>query len=308
MRIMKGLYDHGYEQGIRRGSPVAVKQDEENLVHHARASARENVAIPYDPDRHPEDAMRERLYRERNAEKEELLDHGRFAQARARDMNGRAAQVRFGDERPEPNVLLTNPATGILTAGFTPALHDFLPMEDEPTRWAISFIFAFMAGIFVTWSIMTCGPKGERTSASRGGLIAGFILAASTAVIRLGAARDAGDVIIGVGLTLLELGAIIALEFIARDHASAVQEWSRRKDISDEASATHGAAVDEVTRIKDRVKEIDEENAKHLAYVEDRNFRAAHAADLEESCARAVLDGYHAGVAEVAARLKGVRS
>jgi hypothetical protein len=150
--------------------------------------------------------------------------------------------------------------------------------------------------------------SGRRTAWTWVGVGAGVILGLGLGAIRIAAAEGAGEVLFALGLTVVEIAAVLLLESLAQGLREKEAEWEVKHAAENQAIAQVDAARADLTRWHERVKELGGAIASAIAFVEDRHNRNIHIAELEAVAIKAVLDGYNAGIAENLGRIRGVVS
>lgn len=109
-----------------------------------------------------------------------------------------------------------------------------------------------------------------------------------------------------LGLTIVEIAAVLLLEWLASGLRTRDAEWAMRHAAESEATGARDAAQAELTRWQARLRELNETITRQIAHVEDRHNRHVHIAELEAVGIKAVLDGYNAGIAENIGRIRGI--
>ena len=112
--------------------------------------------------------------------------------------------------------------------------------------------------------------------------------------------------VFALGLTVVEIAAVLLLEWLASGLRTSEAEWSLRHAAENEAIAGRDASQADLTRWQTRIKELGGAIASKIAFVEDRHNRNIHIAELEAVAIKAVLDGNNAGIAENVGRVRGV--
>ena len=146
---------------------------------------------------------------------------------------------------------------------------------------------------------------GHRSITNWMGLSAGILVSLSLGAIRIGAARKVGDIVFAIGMTILELGIVLALEAVATRRRAAMSEWSVRNSAAEKASTALEAATKKLERWKERLKILNEAILGHIDYVEERAIRNLHIDELEATAHKAARDGYLAGIADNRGRVLG---
>ena len=124
--------------------------------------------------------------------------------------------------------------------------------------------------------------------------------------VRLSSAEGVGEVLFALGLTIVEIAAVVLLEWLASGLRNSEAEWSVRQAAEGEAIAARDSARAELTRWETRLRELNDAIQSKIAFVEDRHNRNVHIQELEAVGIKAVLDGYNAGISENVGRIRGV--
>ena len=151
-------------------------------------------------------------------------------------------------------------------------------------------------------------PSGAVCGHLTVGVAAGVILGVGLCAVRLSAANGAAERMFAVGLTIVEIAAVLLLEWLASGLRAREGEWLVRHDAEAVAVAERDAAQADLTRWQDRVKHLNESIAAKIALVEIRHNSNIQLPELEAVAIKAVKDGYNAGIAENIGRIRGVRS
>jgi hypothetical protein len=126
-------------------------------------------------------------------------------------------------------------------------------------------------------------------------------------LVRLAGCESWTEALMPAGLTVLEIGVVLLLEW----HASGLRprhgEWRARNDAIDKATRDRQAARDLLGERRARVEAMTASIDGHIRYVERRRICNAKVGDIESAAVKAVRDGYHAGLAENRGRARGLR-
>jgi hypothetical protein len=190
-----------------------------------------------------------------------------------------------------------------ITLTVAPTLHDavFLTVGDDLLVWFFSSLCAAFVGTMLTLAILS----GRRTVWTWVGVGAGVILGLGLGAVRIARAEGAGDVVMGIGLTIIEIAAVLLLEWLASGLREKEALWEVKHASESQAIAHVEAAKADLARWQVRIKELNDAIANKIAFVEDRHNRNIHIAELEAVAIKAVLDGYNAGIAENIGRIRG---
>jgi hypothetical protein len=300
-----GLFNLACNRARQSGTTEPRPEDILALTEHARAMARQTYRDKYDPRRNVHDAMHEAEYKRDLAHREEAERSEQHAAANFRDAEIELARTPGAGPKPRPHPWLVAAFIVAIMVSVAPTLHDsiFLTVGDDLLNWFGSCLSAAFVGVMLTLAILS----GRRTKWTWVGVAAAVILGLGLGAVRLSAANGAGEAMVAAGLTIVEIGAAVLLEWLASGLRTSEADWLpiHKKEI--EAIAERDAAKADLTRWQARVKELDESITTKIAFVADRHNRNIQLPELESVAIKAVLDGYNAGIAENIGRLRGVR-
>jgi hypothetical protein len=83
------------------------------------------------------------------------------------------------------------------------------------------------------------------------------------------------------------------------------REYAAKQTLINEATAGLEAAVTEHNRCQDVLRDIENRISAHISYVEERELRHLSIQELENVAVKAILDGYHDGLAANQGRVVG---
>jgi len=303
--MQTGLFNFGRERALKSGITASRQEDLEPLENHARATARDTYREQFDPTKNRHDAMHQAEY-ERALKQRGEAEHC-VLQGSANLRESERALAEAPKAGPKPAYQLWLPLCFVVVISLTvaPTLHDqvFHSVEDEVLRWIFSALIGAFFGGMLTWAIL----GGRNWKWAWLGSIGGLVLGIGLLALRLSSTEGHDETMFGVGLTIIEMAAVILLEFIARSlHASEI-DWGSRKTVEDMFTAKRDADQVDLDRWKKVVSEKHNAVLEKIALVEDRHNRHIGIAELEELAVRAVRDGYAQGIAENLGRLSGVR-
>jgi hypothetical protein len=301
--MQTGLWHHGRNRAIQSGTTEPNQDDIRALEDHSKAMARETYRDRFDPSTNAHDRMHQAEY-ERTIEQRKESEKGeQHAIANLRDTEKNLARTpKAGDKPTAPHVLVAAFIVAI-TITVAPTLHDavFLTIGDDLLEWFFSSLCAAFVGTMLTLAILS----GRRTVWTWVGVGAGLILGIGLGAVRLAHAEGAGDVVMGIGLTIMEIAAVLLLEWLASGLREKEAAWDIKYTTESQVIAQVDAAKIDLARWQTRIKELGDAIASKIAFVEDRHNRNIHIEELEAVAIKAVLDGYNAGVAENVGRIRG---
>jgi hypothetical protein len=303
LAMQTGLWHHGRNRAIQSGTTEPNTREIRALEDHSKAMARETYRDRFDPSANPHDAMHQAEYERTVAQREESEKGEQYAVANVRDAELNLARTpKAGDKPIAPPVLVAAFIVAI-TLTVAPTLHDavFLTIGDDLLEWFFSSGCAAFVGTMLTLAILS----GRRTVWTWVGLGAGVILGIGLGAVRLARAEGPGDVVMGIGLTVVEIAAVLLLEWLASGLRERETVWEVKHAGESQAIAHVDAAKTDLARWQARVSELGDAITSKIALVEDRHNRNIHIAELEAVAIKAVLDGYNAGIAENVGRIRG---
>lgn len=302
--MQTGLFNLGRNRALHSGTTESRSEDILALTDHARAMAKQTYRDKYDPEQNTHDAMHETEYRRDLAQREEAEKAEQHAAANLRDAEINLARSHEAGPKPCAYPLLVAAFIVAIMLSVAPTLHDsiFLTIGDDLLNWFGSCLSAAFVGSMLTLAILS----GRRTKWTWIGVVAGVILGVGLGAVRVSGANGAGEAMVAVGLTVMEIAAVLLLEWLASGLRTSEAEWLpiHRKEI--EAIARRDAAQADLTRWQARVKELDGSIAAKIAFVADRHNRNIHLPELEAVAIKAVLDGHNSGISQNIGRLRGV--
>lgn len=302
--MQTGLFNLGRNRAIQSGTTEPQPDDVRSLEDNARAMARDTYRDRYDPSVNPHDAMHQAEFERVLDQRKESEKGEQHAAANLRDAEIDLAQLPKAGNKPSPAPMLVTAFIVAITLTIAPTLHDslFHTFGDDLLAWFLSAMCAAFVGAMLTLAILS----GRRTAWTWVGVGAGVLLGLGLGAIRLAGAEGAGEVVFALGLTVVEIAAVLLLEWLASGLRASESAWEVNHAAESKAIAGRDAAQADLTRWQTRVKELGHVIASKIAAVEDRHNRNIHISELENLAIKAALDGYNAGIAENVGRIRGV--
>jgi hypothetical protein len=303
LRIQTGLFELGRNRALQSGALEPVPDAIGALEEHARAIARDTFREQFDPDKNLNDRMHQAEY-ERLLKQREEIEHGvAHATANVHDAERALAVAPKAGAKPETSNWLAAAFIVAITITVAPTLHDFVffGIPDDLLAWFGSSTSAAFVAMMLTWAILT----GRRTKWGWVGVTAGIALGLGLGMLRLSSAQGAAEVLFAIGLTVVEVSAVLLLEWLASGLRVREDEWQARKVAEDKAIACCDAEMADLERRQKQLQEVSNAIGQKIAYVEDRTLRNIHLPELEALLIKAVLDGYNAGIAQNVGRVRG---
>src|SRR6266404_3745278 len=306
MEMHTGLYNLARDRALKSGTVESRPEDVEALTEHARGMARQTYRDKYDPSQNIHDEMHDVEYRRDCARRTEAEQAEGHTAANLRDAERKLAATPKAGPKPHVHPILTAAFIAAITITVAPTLHDsvFLTIGDDLLVWFAAIVSSVLVGVMLTLAIL----NGRRTKWTWVGVAAGVILGIGLGAVRLSAVNGTNDGLIAVGLTIVEIAAVLLLEYVASGLRTREEEWLQRQAVETVAAAERDAAHADVTRWQVRVKDLNESIAAKIALVEIRHNSNIQLPELEAVAIKAVKDGYNAGIAENIGRIRGVRS
>jgi hypothetical protein len=273
--------------------------------------ARENYRESFDPSRYAHDRLRDDEYKKLLRDRELGESALKFAAARVRELGEALAKLQSGLARPLASLFLLLAVVVVIAITVAPTLHDFVfsTIDDDLTSWFLSLLTGGFLGALIGWGILASfNITGRRTAANWVGLVAGLTITLGLGLFRMSGAQGVGEVALAVALSLVEIGVVVLAEWVAGGLRELHREYATKQAAINEATAQHEAARVEHKRCLENLQEIKDGLAAHINYVEERELRHMSIKELEEAAVKAILDGYHDGLAANQGRVIGTRS
>lgn len=304
LEMQTGLFHLGSNQALQSGTTEPNADDIRALEDHARAMAKDTYRDRYDPTQNAHDAMHQAEYEKDLKQRDEAEKGAQHATANLRDAESKLALSPKAGPKPAAHPLLVAAFIVAISLTVAPTLHDsvFHTLGDEMLTWFIALLSAAFVGGMVTLAIL----MGRRSNWGWLGGGAGVILGIGLGAVRLSDANGAAEAMFALGLTVVEIAAVLLLEWLASGLRTSEAAWLVLHATEAEATARCDAAQAALTRWQTRIKELTREIMNRIAFVENRHNRNVHIAELEAVAIKAVLDGYNAGIAQNVGRIRGV--
>ncbi len=299
LRMQIDLFNHGRKRAVDGGALEPRETDVHSLKEHANAMARETKRDIFNPQKKEDHRLRQHEYKKLLGDREEVEDAVRFSAAALRDAEQKLAALPLV-ERPHPPLPLMWCLLVGIAGTVMSTIHDFLfsGIEDGVLAWFFSVASAGFLAAAVVWSILgSISATGRRSAANWAGLVAGLIVSAGLGLFRVSGAADSEELLIGIALTVVEVGLTFLADHVAAGLRQQFHDWAARQAVREPAAAAVQASAAEHDRRLGRRQEIDGKITAHIAFVEDLNLRNVNLKELIAQAVKAVLDGYHDGIA-----------
>jgi hypothetical protein len=303
LQIRTGLFELGCNRARLSGASEPVADDVCSLEEHARSIARDTYREQFDPEKNAHDRMHKVEYERLLQQRDEIEKGVAHAQANVHDSEMALAKTPKAGTKPEAKGLLPAAFIVAITVTVAPTLHDFLffGIPDDLLAWFGSSICAAFVALMLTLAILS----GRRTTWTWVGVVAGIVLGLGLGALRLSSAQGEAEVLFAIGLTIVEVSAVLLLEWLASGLRTREDEWRVMNLAEDKAVACRDAELANLERRQKRLQEANDAISRKIAYVEDRTHRNVHLPELEAVAIKAVLNGYNGGIAENIGRLRG---
>ena len=305
LEIQTGMFNLALNRARQSGTTEPRPEDIRALEDHARAIARNIYRDRYDPARNVHDAMHQTEYERYLAQREEAEKGEQHSVANLRDAEDKLASTPKAGPKPAADPLLVTASIVAITLTVAPTLHDsvFQSIGDDILEWfAASLSGAFVGGM-LTLAIL----NGRRSAWTWLGVAAGVILGLGLGAIRLSSAEGVRETLFAFGLTIVEIAAVLLLEWLASGLRASEAEWLPKHDAEIEAIALRDAAQADLTRWQSRIKDLNDAIIGKIAFVEDRHNRNRHVGHVETQLLKTAGDAYNAGMSENIGRVRGVK-
>jgi len=302
--MQTGLFQLGRNRALQSGTTEPNQDDIQSLKDHSQAMAKDTYRDRFDPSANRHDAMHQAEYDRTIDQRKESEKGEQHAAANLRDADTNLARTPKAGNKPAASPFLVVAFVVAIMLTIAPTLHDalFNTLGDDLLAWFFSALCAAFVGAMLTLAILS----GRRTAWTWVGVAAGIIFGLGLGALRLAAAEGAGEVLFALGLTVVEIAAVLLLEWLASGLRASEAAWLVLRAAESQAIAGRDAAHADLTRRQIRINELSDAITRKIAFVEDRHNRNIHIGELEAVAIKAVLDGYNAGIAENLGRIRGV--
>ncbi len=159
--------------------------------------------------------MHQAEYERSLAQREDAEKGEQQATANLRDAEEALASAPKAGPKPALDKWLLAAFIIVFAITVAPTLHDFVfhTLSDDLLAWFFSSICGAFVGCVLSWGIL----GGRQTEMTWIGVGAGVALGLGLLAVRLSSAEGAGEVMFATGLTIVEIAAVLLLEFLARD-------------------------------------------------------------------------------------------
>jgi hypothetical protein len=307
---MDELVERGYTLAKLSGTIKRLSDDEQSLEEYAVAIAGDTHADAYDAAANHQDKLREEEYQSLVQRRDDAYIAKGYADEVGSKREDQLAELESESKnKPNSTVWVPITATLVLGASIATTLHDriFFNVTDQLIAWSASGAIAVVVGVFVSWSLLgSVATSGQRTALNKGGLVAGILLSIGTAVLRVAEAHEFAENVFAGALTLIEISTVLALDWLGSGLRSDFQAWGKYFSEKVKRSALLETAKSDSRRRQQQIDEIAAAMLAHRQYIELRWIKHHKVKDIEIAAVKAILSGYHKGVAENRGRQLGV--
>jgi len=302
--MQTGLFHLGRNRALQSGTTEPNQDDIQSLKDHSQAMAKDTYRDRFDPSANRHDAMHQKEYERTIDQRNEAENGEKHAAANLHDAETKLAQTPKAGNKPAASTILLAAFIVTIMLTIAPTLHDslFHTIGDDLLAWFFSALCAAFVGAMLTLAILS----GRRTAWTWVGVGAGIIFGLGLGALRLASAEGAGEVLFALALTVVEIAAVLLLEWLASGLRASEAAWQLLHTAESKAIAGRDAVQTSLTRWQTRLKELGDSITRKIAFVEDRHNRNIHIGELEAVAIKAVLDGYNSGIAENLGRIRGV--
>jgi hypothetical protein len=307
---LEDLATRGYDRAKISGTDKPLPEDLKVLEDHARAIARDAYTDNYDPNQHHHHKLREDQYQKDLTDLADAETANAFAATDVAEREDELAKKQSGRQKPEMPKVIFIAAVISFALSLGPTLHDrfFLTIEDEVLAWFVSLVGASVIGVLITWALLgSVAATGKRTVANFWGLIAGIGIGVGSCLLRVSDAQTQDEYIFAIALTLMEVSAVLFLDWLAAGFRKEYAEWAAHREEINVLIARLEAAQAAYDRRDKRVRDIEKNIRDHVRYVETLQIRHFKIQELEDAAVKTVIDSYHKGVASNRGRKLGLR-
>ena len=294
--------NRGRIRALESGIVEPQEGDLEQLRDYARAAATYVGRPGFDPAGNLQDGMREALHQKNVCELKRDEEMLRIATAQSREASEAAARARAGvGERADLPLAAMVAAICVLAISVAPTLHDFIfhTLPDDILNWFLSLAVSALLGVMLAWGLFS-----SSAARSRAPMVVGIVISVGLAVLRLSAAETLREVVFTIGLTLMEIGVVLFLDWRAGIYNGAVDSWMARSAAAAAAEAFSGVQAREVARLAGEQQRLTALISGHLDYLARREELMLDAATREQVYVQAIRDSYLQVVAENRGRLQ----
>lgn len=302
IQVCRDAYEAGFNIGMERGSDEFDPNVARDVGAAAEADAYAHGAWPYDP-RQPADRLAEDDYtrtRDEEGKAQHAMEHTRAA-LRAREME-RAA---MGDEPEVPSSPIVVAILVTLGVSLTtmPTLHDvfFARLFVVPNQAIVASALCGIALAAALTSAIFSSAKLESAVGTWAAIATAALFGVAFVCLRLAA----GNVLLAIGLALIEAACLVVAERYARALRMAWATYRTQRAAYAIADEQVGAAQKQYDERREELADCRQRIAAHRAMVtsrEDAARAAMIAATLARDCA---VRGYRQALAHVHGRLYG---
>lgn len=296
------LQERGRIRALESGVVEPQERDLDQLSEYARSAATYVARPGFDPAGSLQDGMREALYQKNLSELKRDEEMLRIATAQSREASEAAARKRAAvGQRADLPLVAMIAAICVLAISVAPTLHDFIfhTLPDDILNWFLSLGVSALLGVMLAWGLFS-----SSAARSRAPMAVGIVISVGLGILRLSAAETLREVVFTIGLTLMEIGVVLFLDWRAGIYNTAIDSWTARTTAAAEAEAFSTVQGQEVARLAGEQQRLTGLITDHLDYLARREELMLDATAREQVYIQAVRDSYLQVVAENRGRLQ----
>jgi len=296
------LRERGRARALGTGALEPRDEDISSLTALARATAAFVSRDEFNPASNPRDGIREALFQKVCGEVKQVDEASRIAITRSREVADQAARKRaLVGQKPELPIIAMMAAVSVLAISVAPTLHDFVfqTLPDDILNWFLSIAVSALLGVMLAWGLFSTSVTSSRTP-----IVVGIVISVGLGTLRVSAAETLREVLFTVGLTLMEIGVVLFLDWRAGLYNKAVTDWLGNGQAAEEAEASSSVQQHEAARLAGEKKRLEAQVSDHLSYMEQRDELTRDGSAREQAYVGATCDSYLQAVAENSGRLQ----
>lgn len=282
-------------------------------IEHALAMARDAFCDGFDPQTFLADSLQEQEFKKLSRDREEKENAVKHAFSLVEELERERAKIKPCGVAPKaPSSLWKAACVAVIGMTVTVTLHDQLILvSDEIIAWIGATILGLLCGYCVVHLLLshsaTEAMESERNRWIKWrGVVASIILGLAFLVVRLAPVSDFTGLLTALGVTGVEIAIVLGLHAYAGCYSQKLKQWQEQE--SPYAQLTERVAVAKA-HLEARQQELQKDNQAYedyVAYQDERLLRSKKRTEIEELAVKAVIDGYHEGVAINRGRVQGL--
>lgn len=276
---------HMFGDGLgAKGNDAVLAEDLAAIDCYAPAFAARVHGPEFDPGAHHHDRLREERY---NADRHDLERTFRpaadLAGARVLNLEHELASRNKGLSKPELDEWIAPTAIVVLLLTIAPTFHDqfFITLGDEILAWLASLVSAAFVGGFVVWSLLgSTEVTSGRGALTWVGLLGGVGIGVGLGILRAAYATTISEYVFAAALTLTEISAVVAVEFVASHMREKFHAWHEQEEALSPVRAELELARHAKAQCDAKRDEAERRCDAHVSHVEMRHARHHQTQDI----------------------------